>query len=393
MDAVSGMFDSKWPAEGQLLQSDDSWGDTVPQRPRQHAPSVAIIGSGIAGLSAAWLLAGQYSVTLYEREDRLGGHSNTVDLQVPGCRSGSGTVPVDTGFIVFNERNYPNLSALFAELDVPTEDSDMSFSVSVDDGRLEYRGGERLRGLFAQRRNLLRPGFWHMLADVARFYGTMRRTEDRDLEDVSLRRLLDDGGYSTRFRDDHLLPMAAAIWSGTICSMLEFPAASFVRFCNNHGLLQLSDRPRWRTVTGGSRQYVNRMADQITGHFNGRIRLSSKVREIRRLDDAVCVATDTDQATYDHVVIASHGDQALAMLADADAQERAVLGRFPYQSNYAVLHRDEALMPRRRKAWASWNYRSDRAADPAEPVSVTYWMNRLQNLGDARRSFCRSIRP
>lgn len=353
--------------------------------------SVAVVGSGIAGLSSAWLLARHCDVTLYEAEDRLGGHSNTVDAMCP-MGDDVRPVPVDTGFIVYNERNYPNLTALFNHLGVATEPSDMTFSVSVDRGRLEYKGGGRLNGLFAQRRNLARPDFWLMLAEIARFYRTMRAADPAALETVSLGDFVERGGYSGQFRDQHLLPMAAAIWSGTLRSMLEFPAAAFLRFCNNHGLLQLSKRPRWRTVSGGSREYVNRMADEFAGLFGGRIRLSRPVHALRRGADAVTVEADGDVTAYDHVVVAAHGDGALAMLADPSDEERRVLGGFRYQPNRAVLHRDPALMPRRRRAWASWNYLSDRASDPEEPVSVTYWMNRLQNLGDAPPIFL-SLNP
>jgi predicted NAD/FAD-binding protein len=337
--------------------------------PRYHAPlDIAVIGTGIAGMSAAWLLSGSHRVTVYEQADRLGGHSNTVDVPGPG-----GPVAVDTGFIVYNEHTYPNLTALFRHLDVPTVESDMSFAVSLRDGALEYAGTD-LRGLFAQRRNLLRPRFWTMLRDLLRFY----REAPRDiatLDDpaLSLRAYLDARGYSRAFVEDHLLPMAAAIWSTPSAAVGDQPAASFIRFCANHGLLQVRDRPAWRTVAGGSRRYV----EKLTALYAKQVRLGCGVHNVRRLPDRVMVSDCLGGMTrFDHVVIATHPDQAFSMLSDWSAAEAALLGAFRYGENTAVLHTDPSLMPRRRKVWSSWNYLGDATEGPA----VTYWMNRLQGL-------------
>ncbi len=326
-------------------------------------------------MSAAWLLSPKHDVTVYERADRIGGHSNTVDAHTP-----QGKVAVDTGFIVFNEQTYPNLTALFAHLDVPTQASEMSFAVSLDDGALEYAGGDRIAPLFAQKRNLLRPRFWSMLRDLRRFY----RDAPGDIARLGPRATLGDylklGGYGAAFRDDHLLPMAAAIWSAPARTMLDYPAAAFIRFNDNHGLLKLTDRPIWRTVRGGSRAYV----EKLTASYAGHIRLNENIVAIRRDADGVDIDTAAgDTQRYDHVVMASHADQALAMLAQPTREERAVLTKFRYSRNLAVLHCDEGLMPRRQAVWSSWNYIGERRGahhDAADAVTVSYWMNRLQKL-------------
>ncbi|MGE0734350.1 MAG: NAD(P)/FAD-dependent oxidoreductase, partial [Alphaproteobacteria bacterium] len=281
-----------------------------------------------------------------------------------------------------NERTYPNLISLFRQLGVATEASDMSFSVSVADGKFEYAGASKLRGLFAQGSNVVSPRFWALLGEILRYYRAHRgRGADAGLEHVSLRQLLDAGGYSEDFRKLHLLPMAAAIWSGTMDSLLDYPAASFLRFCDNHGLLQVARRPRWRTVTGGSRRYVQAMAASMACV----VHTATPVTSILRAAGQTRLFTERfGWQGFDHVVVAAHGDQALRMLADADGRERAILGAFAYQPNRAVLHRDPALMPVRKAAWASWNYLADwndqGNPDAGSPVSVTYWLNRLQNL-------------
>ena len=338
---------------------------TTPQRRR-----IAVIGTGISGLSAAWLLSKRHTVDVYEADARIGGHSNTVDVDIDGRR-----IPVDTGFIVYNEPCYPNLTALFAHLGVETTATDMSFAVSLDRGRLEYAGSDLL-GLLAQPANLVRPRFWSMMSDLLRFYreapAGLAAMGEESLDDW-----LDARGYGAAFREDHLHPMAAAIWSTPAMEVGRYPVAAFVRFCENHGLLRLTGRPVWRTVIGGSRNYVARLA----APFADRIRLSTPVAAIRRDGAGVEVIDAAGRVErYDRVVIATHADRALAMLADPDADERRLLSAFRYSRNEAVLHRDPGLMPERRRAWASWNYLSDGAGHDRR-LSVSYWMNRLQPLG------------
>ena len=331
---------------------------------------IAVVGSGISGLSAAWLLSQRHEVTLYEADDRLGGHAHTVDAPSP-----QGPAPVDTGFIVYNEANYPNLSALFRHLDVPTKAAYMSFAVSMDDGALEY-SSQGLGALFAQKRNLASPRFWSMLRDLVRF----QRTAPLDLAElertqISLGDYLVARGYGPAFRDHHLLPQAAAIWSSSLEQMASYPAASFIRFYQNHRLLEVDLRPTWRTVDGGSQAYVGRL---LRG-FAGKVEQGRPVVQLTR-DEAGCAVRTGDGALahYDHVVLATHSDQALALLGDPSADERRLLSAIPYAPNRAVLHRDARLMPRRRAAWAAWNHlgRSDRAGEGG----VTYWMNRLQGI-------------
>ncbi|MBL8659947.1 MAG: FAD-dependent oxidoreductase [Rhodospirillales bacterium] len=354
---------------------------------------VAVIGSGVAGLAAAWLLSKTQRVTVYEQEGRIGGHSNTVNVS-----TGTGPVGIDTGFIVYNELNYPNLTALFAHLGVETQKSEMSFAVSMGGGDLEYAGSSIAR-LFGQPRNLLRRRFWHILRDIRRFYreGSMLAIAG-DNATLSLGAYLDRERYSESFISDHLLPMAAAIWSTDTASMRAYPALAFVRFCMNHGLMQVSGRPRWRSVVGGSRSYVQR----LTASFSDRIMINARVTGLTRTPAGV-VVEDANGAVnrFDKVVIATHADQALSMLADPSDDERRLLGAFRYRANVAVLHRDRRLMPKRKRVWSSWNYidgrtperhrRPKSSARPAladlptppsaaERVCVTYWMNRLQNV-------------
>lgn len=335
-----------------------------------------MIGSGIAGMSAAWLLSGRHRVTVYEGAARPGGHSNTVEAPGP-----NGPVPVDTGFIVYNETNYPNLIALFDHLGVATKASDMSFSVSLDEGRFEYAGTDLL-GMLAQRRNLVRPRFWRMVKGILRFYREAPALKLRDgAADLTLGDFLDAGGYSETFVRDHLLPMGAAIWSATLDGMRAHPALAFVAFCENHGLLKLNDRPQWRTVEGGSRAYV----EKLTAPYRDRIRFGCGARQVRRPagEGRVVVADGRgDETAFDDVVLACHADQALALLADPDPREAEILGAFRYQTNETVLHSDDALMPRRRRAWSSWNYLGRTADDGDRAVCVSYWMNRLQSLDE-----------
>ncbi|MEK9644443.1 MAG: FAD-dependent oxidoreductase [Alphaproteobacteria bacterium] len=326
------------------------------------------MGSGISGLATAWLLA-RYgdgiSVDLYEAADRLGGHVNTVEADVDGIRQA-----VDTGFIVHNPLNFPNIVALFETLGVATEDSDMSFAVSASDGRREYAGGRGPSGLFAQTANLANPSFHRMLREILQF-NRAARADIGIADDVSLGDWLDRRGFSEGLADDYLLPMAAAIWSATTEAIRDFPAASLFRFLDAHGLLRIFGRPQWRTVTGGCRRYV----DAIIRNFPGNVHLSSPVSAVLRRDEGVSVRIGGGLRRYDAVVMATHADTTLALLDDADDAERDILGRFGFAANQAVLHRDPAFMPRRKRAWASWNYLTGDGT-----AFVTYWMNRLQNI-------------
>lgn len=343
----------------------------IPQ-PSGSAFKIAVIGTGISGLSAAWLLNKGHRVTVYEQADYVGGHSNTVQIDVADK-----SLPVDTGFIVYNPPNYPNLVELFEHLNVPTKPSDMSFSVSIGNGNLEY-SGTNLDGLLAQRRNLIRPRFLRMVKDLLRFYDQARElSADETLSDISLGQFLRANRYSDEFLADHLMPMGAAIWSSSVEQMMQFPALSFLRFFNNHGLLQLKDRPEWRTVDGGSREYVKRLSES----FARNIRCGERVINVSRKNGLATITTASGWSEkYDHVVFACHSDQTLGLLARPTAPETSVLGRINYQPNTAVLHTDISLMPKRKRAWASWNYlgAGDMAAN--NQLCVTYWMNLLQSL-------------
>ncbi len=338
---------------------------------------IAVIGAGIAGNAAAWALAtgSSHEIVLYEKEKRLGGHSATVDVDHDGVR-----IAVDTGFIVYNELNYPNLTALFAHLGVETETSDMGFAVSSRGGSLEWAGRSTgmLNGLFARRRNLVSPAHLNMVREMFRF--NKAALDDRAagrLTSESIGAYLERGGYSRRFREEYLVPMGAAIWSMPPRSLLEFPADRFIAFFDNHRLLHWN-RPVWRTVTGGSRTYVEKM----TAPFRDRIRAGVGVTEVIRHDLGVTVTDTTGhRERFDQVIIAAHADQALSMLADADDRERAVLAGIPYRDNDVWLHRDPSLMPKRRAAWAAWNVlQGDPGKEGADEITLTYWMNALQNI-------------
>jgi len=346
---------------------------------------IAVIGTGISGMSAAWLLQKTHDITVYEKGQWIGGHSNTVDAVFTnhGKRQ---TIPVDTGFIVYNERTYPNLTAMFDHLGVATQASDMSFSASVNDGAFEY-SGYSLRTMLAQKRNLIRPRFWNMVWDIMRFF--REAAADAMLEKnrgLSLGEYLSENGYSEAFLRDYLLPLGGAIWSASLRDMRAYPLESFVRFFKNHGLLEAKqkNRPQWRTVTGGSRSYVSR----LTADFAGRIITNCWVKAVRRAPDHVdLILDDGSKHVFDHVVIATHSDQALEMLTDPSARERTLLGAIRYERNRAVLHSDATLMPKRRRAWASWNYISAAGNTDTQLVCLTYWMNLLQNIDDRHPLF------
>ncbi|HEX6144318.1 MAG TPA: FAD-dependent oxidoreductase [Geminicoccaceae bacterium] len=333
---------------------------------------IAIVGSGISGLACAWLLNRRHAVTVYEAEARAGGHSNTIEVAHQG-----GRIPVDTGFIVYNEPNYPNLTRLFEALDVPTHRSDMSFAVSIGDGRIEYCGSGP-RALFARSRNVVSLDFHRMLLEIVRFNRAGTQALVGGIDDtLTLGGFLAREGFGEAFRRRYLLPMAAAIWSGSTGGMLDFPARTFLRFFANHGLLTVAGQPEWRTVTGGSRVYVGRIAAAL----GPALRTSARVVAARRVGGGVeVIDAGGGRERYDHVVLACHADQALAAIEAPTPAEASVLGAFAYRTNHAVVHRDAALMPRRRAAWASWNYLAEVENQDGGSTAVTYWMNRLQGL-------------
>ncbi len=337
----------------------------------KHPLNIAVIGTGIAGLSAAWMLNKRHTITVYETNRRIGGHSNTVDVDTD-----SGATPVDTGFIVYNERNYPNLTALFDFLEVPTKDSEMSFAASIDSGAFEYAGTD-LNGLFGQRSNLVKPRFWRMMKDLLRFYREAPQfLKESGNEAMSLGTYLERENYSQGFLKDHLLPIGAAIWSTTAQEMMDYPAKAFIRFFESHGLLLIRNRPQWRTVDGGSREYVKRLSKD----FQDKIRYKG-AKKVERQSDHVLITDETGQiAKFDHVVIAIHADEALALLADPNLLEQQTLGPWRYTRNRAVLHRDATLMPRRKRVWSSWNFMQTKHDSSDKALCVSYWMNRLQSI-------------
>lgn len=351
---------------------------------------IAVVGTGISGLSTAWLLNQKHDVTVYEKNAYIGGHSNTVDVETP-----DGPIPVDTGFIVYNEANYPNLTAMFRELDVKTDASNMSFGVSIENGDLEY-SGENLGTLFAQRKNLFRGRFRAMIWDLLRFYKAAPKLLDNphsarrpDGSIQTLGEYLTENRYSQAFILDHLLPMGAAIWSAPLDEMMAFPVTRFVQFFKNHGLLRLSGRPAWRTVSGGSREYVRKLAAPL----HQRIKLSTPVKKIIRNEGGIVVQDGTGQwEHFDHVVMASHSDESLSLLSDPSPEEQSILGNIRYQPNDAYLHRDPELMPQDRKVWSAWNYMATDRTDKDRRVAVTYWMSRLQNINGADDLFV-SLNP
>ena len=340
---------------------------------------IAIVGTGIAGMSAAWLLSKHHSVTIFEMDKRIGGHSNTVNIN---------NLSVDTGFIVYNVKNYPNLIALFEHLGVVTQSTDMSFGVSVDQGGFEYSGGDTL-GLFAQKSNLLRPRFWRMVKDILRFYREAPLAfVNNTNHDVTLGQYLSKNNYSETFQRDHLLPMGAAIWSTPVDKMLDYPLTSFLNFCDNHGLLQISGRPEWRTVVGGSKEYIK----CLVKNYQHKIQTNRAVKQVWSDTDGAYVEDCNDNIfKFDHVIMASHADQALNMLKSPNSNELKLLGAFSYQTNKAILHTDKSLMPNNKRAWSSWNYLRAQA-DGKDSVCVTYWMNKLQNL-NANTNYFVTLNP
>jgi len=336
---------------------------------------VAVVGSGIAGLTVAHHLRREHDLTVFEAGSHVGGHVHTHDVTLGGRH-----YAVDTGFIVFNHRTYPRFVELLAELGVASQPSAMGFSVSCRETGLEYSGAS-LNTLFAQRQNLVRPGFWGMLRDILRFNREAPRLLETTGPEIALGAYLEAGRFGALFRDYYLLPMGAAIWSTDPDRMLAFPARFFVRFCVNHGLLSLTDRPEWRVIGGGSRNYVER----LIAPFRERVRLATPVLGITRHQDRVEVRLADGTRAFDAVFLACHGDQALRLLADPTREETEVLSAIPFQTNDAVLHTDTRLLPKRRRAWAAWNYLMPDG--PGGRVCLTYNMNILQGL-DAPQTLC-----
>ncbi|WP_321850403.1 NAD(P)/FAD-dependent oxidoreductase [Pseudomonas paraveronii] len=341
---------------------------------------IAIIGSGIAGLTSAYLLNRRHDITLFEAGDRIGGHTHTVNVTVEGKR-----YAVDTGFIVFNDWTYPNFIRLLGQIGVTFKPTEMSFSVCDRSSGFEYNGNT-LNSLFAQRRNLLSPGFWGMLRDILRF----NREAPADLQaqrisaDMTLGDYLDAGGYGPRFIRHYIVPMGAAIWSMSLADMLGFPLQFFVRFFKNHGLLSVSNRPQWCVIEGGSSSYI----EPLTRGFREQIRLDCPVHRVERAADGVIIHSAAGTEAFDKVVFACHSDQALALLGDPSSAEQQILGALPYADNDVVLHTDTRLLPDRQRAWASWNYRL--SGNPQTQAAVTYDMNILQGI-DSATTFCVSL--
>lgn len=336
--------------------------------------NIAIIGSGIAGLTSAYLLNREHDITLFEANDYLGGHTHTIDVELNGT-----SYPVNTGFIVFNDWTYPNFIKLMDQLGVQSEDSDMSFSVRCENTGLEYNG-TNLNTLFAQRLNLIRPKFIRMIRDILRFNKeTVAALDANEIGDAeTLGEYLTKNGYSDGFVHHYIVPMGAAIWSASVDVMKDFPLKFFLRFFNNHGMLSVDDRPQWRVITGGSRSYVAPLIES----FKDNIRYNSPIKTVERSEQCVTLITEQgEMLEFDEVVFACHSDQALAMLAKPTDAESSVLGALPYQDNSVVLHTDTRLMPKKSLAWAAWNYHIPQRANDC--AAVTYNMNILQNFYDA----------
>jgi len=339
--------------------------------------NIAVVGSGISGLSAAWLLSKHHQVTLYEAGSYLGGHANTVDVKTP-----DGVVAVDTGFIVFNKPNYPNLTAMFEHLHAASEQTEMSFALSVNHGEYEY-AGSGANGFFGQRRNIFKTSHWKLLSEISRFFRTaQQRIENYPLQ-TTLGMFLKSEQYSEAFITDHIIPMGAAIWSTAVEDMLGFPAIGFIKFYANHGMLQFNNRPEWSTVSGGSREYIKK----IVSDSDLEIHLNTPIKRINRKSDYVYITDHNNVARqFDHVVIATHADQALKLLHQPDPYEIALLSPFKYQLNRAVLHSDHRWMPKRRSLWSSWNFLKQGYGLQTR-LCLTYWMNRLQSLNTETNLF------
>ncbi len=341
---------------------------------------IAIIGSGISGLTAAWYLRHKHNITLFEANDYAGGHTATVDVEV-----NSGQYAIDTGFIVFNDRTYPNFEQLLMELDIQGQASEMSFSVHNDNNGLEYNG-HGLSSLFAQKKNLFKPQFFHFLYEITKFNRLAKQTAYENIEQQqTLGDFLQQHDLSDYFTENYILPMGAAIWSSSLADMRNIPLGFFLRFFLNHGLLDIVNRPQWYVIPGGSREYVNRMLVEI----EPLIKLNSPVQQVSRLNDQVYITINDSVEVFDHVIFACHSDQALALLADSTTNEQQILSAMAYQDNEVVLHTDESILPNEKAAWASWNYHLPLmdAGSQQQLPALTYNMNILQGI-DAPETFC-----
>ena len=341
---------------------------------------IAIIGSGISGLTAAWYLRHKHNITLFEANDYAGGHTATVDVEV-----NSGQYAIDTGFIVFNDRTYPNFEQLLMELDIQGQASEMSFSVHNDNNGLEYNG-HGLSSLFAQKKNLFKPQFFHFLYEITKFNRLAKQTAYENIEQQqTLGDFLQQHDLSDYFTENYILPMGAAIWSSSLADMRNIPLGFFLRFFLNHGLLDIVNRPQWYVIPGGSREYVNRMLVEI----EPLIKLNSPVQQVSRLNDQVYITINDSVEVFDHVIFACHSDQALALLADSTTNEQQILSAMAYQDNEVVLHTDESILPNEKAAWASWNYHLPLISNDSQQQlpALTYNMNILQGI-DAPETFC-----
>lgn len=345
---------------------------------------IAVIGSGISGVASAHLLSREHRVTLFEKRARLGGHTNTVIIP-SGPDKG---LPVDTGFIVLNDQTYPNFQKFLKELGVSVRESCMSFGYHCENTNFCYAGTD-LGGLLAQRRNAIRPKFWGMLRDINRFGASAKRALDSgQLDNITLGEYLERARYGKFFQENYLIPLSAAIWSSSDLGILEFPASMFVRFFEHHGLLTLKNRPNWQTVVGGSHAYLR----AFESAFKGKIQLSSEVTSVTRNQNQVRVCTQQETQSFDKVVLATHADQALRILADPCPEEERLLGAWTYSKNQTILHTHQGVLPPNRKAWASWNSRRYRSDSLSSPVSLTYHMNRLQGLASSTE-YCVTLNP